>query len=213
MIRVHDLTVQVPGFELQRASFTIPTAGVGIVTGPTGAGKTTLIEAIAGVRPVRSGDVFLGDVNVTREPPERRDVGLVYQAAWLFPHLSVQANVAYGVRRAAAVSELIERLQLAPLLARPVPTLSGGERQLVALARAMAREPRTLLLDEPFAAMDSSLRAGIRQQVLAWAAEQRVTTLLVTHDAGEAMQAHSVQLRVERGVIRITSGPHDAVSA
>ncbi len=205
MIRIVELSVRVPGFSVDRASFVVPDGGVGIVTGPTGAGKTTLLEAIAGVREVAGGTVFLGDADVTRTPPERRAVGLVYQQAWLFPHLSVRQNVAYGAQRAAIADELIDRLGMVPLVARPVPTLSGGERQLVALARALAREPRTLLLDEPFAAMDTSLRAGTRATILSWAATHGATTLLVTHDASEATLEGSVQLRIERGLLQVTN--------
>ena len=201
MIHVNDLTTRVPGFALERATFTVPRGGVGVVTGPTGAGKTTLLETIAGVRLCTSGTVTLGDVDVTALPPERRNVGLVYQQAWLFPHMSVRENVAYGAQRASVVAELVVLLQLDTLLQKPVPTLSGGERQLVALARALAREPRTLLLDEPFAAMDSALRAGIRASVLAWAAAHGMTTMLVTHDAREAALSGSVQLRVEQGLV------------
>lgn len=205
MIEVRDLTVRVTGFALEGATFVIAAGGVGVITGPTGAGKTTLVETIAGVRRASTGVIRLGGSDVTHAPPEHRDVGLVYQQAWLFPHLSVRDNVAYGVRRAAAAGEMIEMLQITTLLEKPVSSLSGGERQLVALARAMAREPRTLLLDEPFAAMDSSLRGATRAAVLAWARSHGATSLLVTHDAAEAQLEGSVQLRVERGMLRVTS--------
>jgi ABC-type sulfate/molybdate transport systems ATPase subunit len=201
MIRVVELIVRVPGFALDHVSFTVPAGGVGVVTGLTGAGKTTLLETIAGVRTAESGRVLLGDTDVTQLPPEGRSTGLVYQQAWLFPHLSVQHNIAYAAREPEVVNTLIALLQLEPLLGKPVDTLSGGERQLIALARALARMPRTLLLDEPFAAMDTSLRATVRSAVLEWASERGITTLLVTHDAGEAALDGSVQLRLVRGAL------------
>lgn len=201
MIRVVGLTVRVPGFALDRVSFTVPSGGVGVVTGLTGAGKTTLLETIAGIRSASAGQVLLGDADVTRLPPEERGVGLVYQQAWLFPHLTVQHNIAYGAREHSVVGILIALLQLDALLDKPVATLSGGERQLIALARALARMPRTLLLDEPFAAMDTSLRATVRGAVLGWASQRGMTTLLVTHDAAEAALAGGVPLRLERGIL------------
>jgi len=205
MIHVAALTVRVAGFTLDGATFQVPARGVGVVTGPTGAGKTTLLETIAGVRPLGGGSIVLHDRDVTRMPPEQRGVGLVYQQAWLFPHLTVRQNVEYGSHDAAVVRELVDLLRVEPLLQKPVSTLSGGERQLVALARALARAPRTLLLDEPFAAMDSALRGDMRAAVLAWAAAHDMTTLLVTHDLSEATLPGSVHLRLERGVVATVS--------
>ena len=201
MIRVADLTVRVPGFALDQIAFSVPTGAVGVLTGPTGAGKTTLLETIAGVRDSASGSVTLGATDVTRLPPEHRAIGLVYQQAWLFPHLSVRGNIAYGARDKSSVAPLIDMLQLQSLMDKPVSTLSGGERQLIALARALACQPKTLLLDEPFAAMDSALRASVRAAVLTWVADRGLTTLLVTHDTNEAALPGSVQLRIERGAL------------
>ena len=203
MIRVSGLSVRVPGFAVDRASFTVPSGGVGVVTGPTGAGKTTLLETIAGVRKHQAGTITLGELDATTLPPEQRHVGLVYQQAWLFPHLSVRENVGYGALLDRMVDDVMSMLHVEPLREKPVSTLSGGERQLVALARALARDPRTLLLDEPFAAMDSALQSDIRSAVLSWAATRGATTLLVTHDASEAILSGSVQLQMQRGVLTV----------
>lgn len=200
MIQVTSLVVRVPGFTMHDVSFTVPAGGVAVVTGPTGAGKTTLLETIAGVRPHHGGTIRLRDADVTARPPEARHVGLVYQAAWLFPHLSVRENIAYGAG-GNATTDVVHALQIEPLLSRSVAMLSGGERQLVAIARALARQPHTLLLDEPFAAMDSALRGTIRRVVLDWASTHGMTTMLVTHDADEAMLPDVMRLRVERGVV------------
>ncbi|HYW51648.1 MAG TPA: ATP-binding cassette domain-containing protein [Gemmatimonadaceae bacterium] len=201
MIDVEQLSVRVPGFTLDRATFTVTQGAVAVVTGPTGAGKTTLLETIAGVRAASGGRIHLDGRDVTRVPPEQRNVGLVYQQAWLFPHLSVAGNVSYGARDDSVVTTLIQLLRITPLLEKPVASLSGGERQLVAIARALARVPRTLLLDEPFAAMDSVLRGEIRQAVLEWAAGSNVTTMLVTHDTAEAALSGARQLRVSNGIV------------
>ena len=141
MIAVDRLTVRVGDFTLDNVSFTVPNGGYGVVIGPAGSGKTTLLESIAGLLPLRAGRVTLADSDVTRLPPERRPVGLVYQHAYLFPHLTVRENVAYGARSTKDVEEVVDRFGLSLVADRDVTSLSGGERQLVALARALARRP------------------------------------------------------------------------
>jgi len=147
MIGVDGLTVRVGEFTLDNVSFTVPNGAYGVVIGPAGSGKTTLLESIAGLLPLRSGRVALSGADVTRLPPERRPVGLVYQHGYLFPHLTVRENVAYGARSARDIDEVIDRFGLSLVAERDVTSLSGGERQLVALARALARRPAVLLLD------------------------------------------------------------------
>src|SRR5690348_14362545 len=141
MIAVDALTVRVGEFILDNVSFTVPNGSYGVVIGPAGAGKTTLLESIAGLLPLRSGRVALDGADVTKLPPERRPVGLVYQHAYLFPHLTVRENVAYGARSTEDIEEVIDRFGLSLVGDRDVTSLSGGERQLVALARALARRP------------------------------------------------------------------------
>jgi molybdate/tungstate transport system ATP-binding protein len=186
MIRLDGVSASKGRFALEDVSFTLSDGEYGVVIGPAGSGKTTLLEVIAGLLPPTRGTVHLSSVDMHRIPPEQRDIGLVYQHAFLFPHLSVRENIAYGAASAQSMDEATERLGVTPLLAREVRGLSGGERQLVALARALARRPRLLLLDEPFSALDPRRRALVRREVRALHREWRLTTLQVTHDFAEA---------------------------
>ena len=169
------------------------------VLGPSGCGKTTLLRSIAGLHRISSGSITIGEHTVARDAtlhiaPERRRVGLVPQEGALFPHLTVAANVGYGLRRsttraqrAAATATLLELVGLPGYgKARPAQ-LSGGQQQRIALARALAPTPAIVLLDEPFSALDAGLRATLRTDVRALLHERRITSVLVTHDQDEAL--------------------------
>ena len=147
-----------------------------------------------------------------RTPPEVRRVGIVYQHAYLFPHLSVAQNVAYGTSDPSAIDEMTERFALAPLLSRAVQALSGGERQLVALARALAPRPDILLLDEPFAALDPRTRIVMRRQLAALYAQGAMTILHVTHDLAEATRLGSTIVLLEGGRVLQAGAPEDLLT-
>jgi molybdopterin-binding protein len=185
-ISLRDVSVRQGTFLLDRASLDVPTGGYGVVLGAAGSGKTTLLETVAGIRAPDAGTIQLRGADVTTVPPEGRGVGMVYQQSLLFPHLDVAANIAYGSKNRSAIDDAVARTGTAPLLARSVTTLSGGEQQLVALARALASEADILLLDEPFAALDPPRRAAMRRMIRALQRERDVTVLHVTHDVTEA---------------------------
>ncbi len=160
------------------------------LVGPSGAGKSSVLRAIAGLFRPERGFVRLGRqrwLDTARGidlPPERRRVGLVFQEYALFPHLTVRANVAFGGR--ARVDELLDRFGIASLAEARPPTLSGGERQRVAVARALARDPAVLLLDEPLSALDAYTRAHVRSELRELLQELELPTLIVTHDFDDA---------------------------
>jgi molybdopterin-binding protein len=199
MIAVRELTARVGDFTLDNITFTVPHESYGVVIGPAGAGKTTLLESIAGLVPLRGGSVRLGDVDVTRLAAERRNVGLVYQHAYLFPHLTVRQNIRYGAAPPPLADEMSERFGLHLVGDRDVRSLSGGERQLVALARTLARRPDILLLDEPFAALDPQTRAAVRREVRTIYFERRCTVLHVTHDFAEAGLVGDIAILLDKG--------------
>jgi molybdopterin-binding protein len=199
MISLENICAQVGDFRLEEITFDVPQGAYGIVIGPTGAGKTTLVEAVAGLVPIIRGRLVLGGTDCTRAPPEDRRLAIVYQHAYLFPHMTVRENVGYGSPSNGVITEMLERFGLADVAGRDVRVLSGGERQLVALARALARRPEVLLLDEPFAALDPRRRVVVRRELRTIYFERRFTVLQVTHDFHEAGLLGDVGVVLDRG--------------
>lgn len=188
--------------------------GVTVLFGPSGSGKTTLLRCIAGVERPDSGTItFGGHIWFDSErrawvPPERRGVGLMHQDYALFPHLSVEGNVAYGVRKlgraeaARRAGEVMEMLGIARLAGRGVGALSGGEAQRVALARALAPQPSMLLLDEPLSALDGPSRAKIRAELRTLLKGLGIPVAVVTHDRVEALTLGDAACVVLDGSVR-----------
>ena len=196
MIRLADIAVRAGVFRLELEALTLGDGEYLVVLGPTGAGKSVLLETIAGLRTVERGEIWFGGEDVTAQPPERRATGLVYQDYALFPHLSVRKNIVFGLpsRSAAArvqgrqaVDEMAAMLGIGDLLERHPETLSGGEQQRAALARALVRRPRVLLLDEPLSALDPESRMRTQELLREVHAELRPTIVHVTHHFDEAV--------------------------
>jgi molybdopterin-binding protein len=209
MISAAGLSARVGAFSLDRISFDVPRGAYGVVIGPTGSGKTTLLEVISGLVPQTGGTLTLNGRDATLEPADARGVGLVYQLGFLFPHLSVEKNVTYGSADAAVATDVARRFGVRELYARSVRSLSGGERQLVALARALARRPALLLLDEPFSALDPARRAAARREVRAIHREWGLTTVHVTHDFAEAGSLGDVAILLDSGRVLQSGEPAD----
>ena len=202
MIELRGLTAEAGGFSAGPVDLEVDDGRYVVLLGPSGAGKSLVLEAVAGVRPAAAGAVLIGGDDVGRSSPERRRVGLVFQDGLLFPHLTVAANIAYGMRttrvpggagapagrtaRDAEVVRLAEAVGASALLGRRPATLSGGERQRVALARALAPRPRALLLDEPLSAVDPEAREALQEVLRGACRERGLPVLHVTHDRDEA---------------------------
>ena len=216
MIRLEEVGLKVGGFALDGVSLDIPSGGYGLVIGPTGCGKTSLLEAVAGHVGLTGGRIMLDGRDVTNLAPEARGVGFVYQSYHLFPHCTVRDNIGYGLRdtppdmRRTRVNELAGLLGIAPLLERSIQGLSGGEQQRVALARALAPRPSILLLDEPFAAVDPALRRVLRRELMIMREREGVTTLHVTHDVDDALRLGDVVAVLANGGV-VQSGPPEQV--
>jgi molybdate/tungstate transport system ATP-binding protein len=210
VIEARGVHARVGTFEIRDVSFIVPRGKYGVVIGPAGSGKTTLLETIAGIRPMRAGGIHLDGHDVRGVPPEARRVGFVYQHGYLFPHLSVEQNIAYGAASQEFARETTARLGAESLLGRSVRGLSGGERQLVAIARALAARPSILLLDEPFSALDPRRRVLVRREVRTLHQEWNITVLQVTHDFTEAGLLGDVAILLDAGRV-LQSGPPERV--
>ena len=168
--------------------------GIVAILGPSGSGKSTLLATILGSQPARAGSIRIREHEVTNMPIHQRSVGMVFQDPLLFPHLNVGDNIMYGMRRAgmkhaeahARALELLDWVSLSGYENRHIHELSGGQAQRVALARALAPKPDVLLLDEPYSALDSDLRARLASEVAELLRTQHVIAVHVTHDEHEA---------------------------
>jgi len=183
--------------------------------GPSGCGKTTMLRIVAGLERPDSGRVFIFGREVTHVPPERRDVGMVFQNYALFPHMTVFENVAFPMRIAKRpkheirekVREYLALVRLEGLERRYVTQLSGGQKQRVALARALARSPKILLLDEPLSALDAKIRLQLREEIRELQQKLGITTLYVTHDQEEALSISDRVVVMNEGRIEQVGTP------
>jgi ABC-type Fe3+/spermidine/putrescine transport system ATPase subunit len=215
-LTIAGLSAQAGSFTLGPLSLDIPPDRVLVVLGPSGAGKTMLLETIAGLRPQQAGQISLAGTGITGLPPERRRIGLVFQDAALFPHLTVADNVRFGPRARRAASPdgsdgLLRQPGIAHLAYRSPRSLSGGERQRVALARALAIQPGLLLLDEPLSALDQPTREEMRSLLQQLLAELEIPAAHVTHDQDEALSIGDDLAVIVGGQLRQT-GPAATVA-
>ncbi|MFN3888701.1 MAG: ABC transporter ATP-binding protein [Aquabacterium sp.] len=191
-----------------------------ILVGPSGCGKSTLLSMIAGLDTPTSGNILIGDQDVTFAPPKDRDIAMVFQSYALYPSMNVAENIAFGLEmrkvpkaeREAAVARVAKMLQIEHLLKRKPGQLSGGQRQRVAMGRALARNPKLFLFDEPLSNLDAKLRVEMRAEIKLLHQRTRTTTVYVTHDQVEAMTLGDRIAVMKDGVLQQFGSPDDIYS-
>jgi sulfate transport system ATP-binding protein len=217
-IEIRDVTKRFGSFTaLDDVSLKIPEGSLAAVLGPSGSGKSTLLRIVAGLERPDSGKVLLAGEDATGLAPQRRDVGFVFQHYAAFKHMTVRDNVAFAltIRKRPKreirerVDELLELVRLQGFADRYPSRLSGGQRQRMALARALAAEPRVLLLDEPFGALDARVRAELRDWLRRLHEKVHVTTVFVTHDQEEAMEVADQVAVLHQGRLEQVGVPAD----
>jgi sulfate transport system ATP-binding protein len=218
LIEARNITKRFGEFTaLDDISVDVPTGSLTALLGPSGSGKSTLLRVIAGLERPDAGSVLLEGDDVTGRPPQKRGVGFVFQHYAAFKHMTVRENVAFGlkVRRrprteiAKRVEELLELVQLKGLAKRYPAQLSGGQRQRMGLARALAVDPKVLLLDEPFGALDARVRKELRAWLRRLHDETHTTTVIVTHDQEEAMEVADRVVVMNGGHIEQVAAPRE----
>ena len=203
VVAVEDLTLEVADGEFL------------ILVGPSGCGKSTALRMVAGLERISDGTIAIGDRVVNDVPPKDRDIAMVFQNYALYPHMTVEKNLGFGLRRRRTphedvrrrVDEVSRMLGLDDLLRRRPGQLSGGQRQRVAMGRALVREPEVFLLDEPLSNLDAKLRVQMRAEIGRLQADLEVTTIYVTHDQTEAMTLGDRVAVMRKGVLQQVADP------
>jgi len=217
-IRLNEVTKIYPNGvrAVDRISLEIRSGEFVVLVGPSGCGKSTLLRMIAGLEDISMGDVFVGDTDVTDRPPQERDIAMVFQNYALYPHMTVRDNLAYGLKLRKVpkeewqkkVNEVANTLGLTDYLNRKPAALSGGQRQRVAMGRAIVREPKAFLMDEPLSNLDAKLRVSMRAELAKLHDRLGVTTVYVTHDQVEAMTLGQRVAVLRDGLLQQLDTPH-----
>jgi multiple sugar transport system ATP-binding protein len=202
-VAAHGLDLEIPDGEFM------------VLVGPSGCGKSTALRMVAGLETPTGGRIFIGDRDVTALPPQERDIAMVFQTYALYPHMTVRDNLAFGLRMRGAGREVIDRrveeasraLALDPVLDRKPAQLSGGQRQRVALGRAIVREPKVFLFDEPLSNLDAKLRVETRAELARLHRRLAATVVYVTHDQEEAMTLGSRVAVMRDGFLQQVAPP------
>jgi multiple sugar transport system ATP-binding protein len=217
VIRLEDVSKIYAGNEaaIRNLSLEIEDGEFIVLVGPSGSGKSTVLKVLAGLTKVSSGRVSIGGSDVTSQPPQSRDVAMVFQNYALYPHMTVRANLGFGLRmrhtskeeRKERIEEVARMLGIMQLLDRFPAALSGGERQRVAMGRAIVRRPKAFLMDEPLSNLDAKLRVQLRAELVQLRERLRTTTVYVTHDQVEAMTLGERVAVLCEGVLQQVGSP------
>ncbi|TKF54656.1 ABC transporter ATP-binding protein [Vibrio sp. F13] len=202
---------------LNKIDLTMDAGGFTVLLGPSGCGKSTLLRLIAGLEDTTAGNVFIGDKDVTLEDPKNRDISMVFQSYALFPHMTVEENIGFGMminkkpkqEIKQSVMEVAQMLQIDHLLDRTPAQLSGGQRQRVAIGRSLVRNPKVFLFDEPLSNLDAKLRGEMRLELKKLHKDLNATIIYVTHDQIEAMTLATKVVLLNKGFIQQIGTPYE----